>query len=57
MAVVINEFEVVPAGPSQSKQEVAPAPSQAESAATPKPQEIEQTIEREHERCERVWAH
>jgi hypothetical protein len=57
MAVVINEFEVVPSEPSQGKQNASPASSQTESEATPKPQEIEQMIEREHERCERVWAH
>ena len=57
MAVVINEFEVVPAEASQSKPGGAPAQGQAESEAKPEPQKIEQMIEREHERCERVWAH
>jgi len=57
MAVVINEFEVVPGESSQSKQNTSPAQSQTESASVPQPQEIEQMIEKEHERCERVWAH
>jgi hypothetical protein len=57
MAVVINEFEVVPGESSQSKQNASPAQSQTESASAPHPQEIEQMIEQEHERCERVWAH
>lgn len=57
MAVVINEFEVVPVESSQGKQNASPAQSQTESEAMPQPQEIEQMIEREHERCERVWAH
>ncbi len=57
MAVVINEFEVVPGESPQSKQNVSPAQNQTESASAPQPQEIEQMIEKEHERCERVWAH
>ena len=57
MAVVINEFEIVPGESSQNKQNASPAQSQTESAAAPQSQEIDQMIEREHERCERVWAH
>jgi hypothetical protein len=57
MAVVINEFEVVPSESSQGKQNASPAQSQTESASAPQPQEIERMIEKEHERCERVWAH
>lgn len=57
MAVVINEFEVVPGEPSQSKQNASSEQSQTESASAPHPQEIERMVEKEHERCERVWAH
>jgi hypothetical protein len=55
MAVVINEFEVVPAESPQSDRTASPSQSQAESA--PQTREIERMIEKEHERCERVWAH
>ena len=57
MAVVINEFEIVPGESPQSKQNASPAQSQTESAPSPQPQEIELMIEKEHERGERIWAH
>ena len=55
MAVVINEFEVVPN--ESAKQSATPSPAQTDSPATPEPQQIEQLIERERERCARIWAH
>lgn len=57
MAVVINEFEVVP-GEIQSDQEARVSPK---SEGPPRPQpsarEIELMIEQQFERDERVWAH
>ena len=54
MAVVINEFEVIPGEPTQKQ---TPSASQEQSEPALQPQEIERLLERERERCERVWAH
>jgi len=56
MAVVINEFEVVP-GEAPPAQNASPSSGQSESERQPEPQQIEQLLERERERYERVWAH
>lgn len=57
MAVVINEFEVVP-GESDSGQREGTAPSsEAGEKLPPSPREIERLIEQQLQRGERVWAH
>lgn len=58
MAVVINEFEVAPAEPPETKRS---AESGTESSGgdgeKPKADEIEKMIAHHAARCERVWAH
>jgi hypothetical protein len=54
--VVINEFEVVPSEAPQ-KRETSSSPGQGESEPRVEPQQIEQMLERERERCERILAH
>jgi hypothetical protein len=56
MAVVINEFEVVPATPAKGESgggegEKAPA------AGGPTPQDVERMLRRAHERATRLRAH
>ena len=53
MAVVINEFEVVPAPEAKS----AEASDKAPSAAGPTARDIERVVERAIERGRRVRAH
>jgi hypothetical protein len=56
MAVVINEFEVIP-GEAPRKQD-DPAPSAGyQTEVKLDQQQIEQMLERQRERCERIWAH
>lgn len=55
MAVVINDFEVVPAEPPRS-QNTAAQPS-ASNPAQPSPQAVERVVEHQISRSERVWAH
>ena len=57
MAVVINEFEVVPAEPPPTPQTGATAPTTSETSRTPSAYEVARLIERERERALRVWAH
>jgi len=57
MAVVINEFEVVP-GDSTPVQESGPtAAGEAEPSAPPSAREQERLAEQKRRREERVWAH
>ena len=55
MPVIINEFEVVPAPPSQPAR--PPSPSQAEAAAQLDPAELAKAVRQVAERFARVWAH
>ena len=59
MAVVINEFEVAPAEPPQTKRS---AESESESSGgggseKSHDHEIEKMLAHHAARCERVWAH
>jgi hypothetical protein len=55
MAVVINEFDVVPA---EAKQPTAAAPGPgAETQSPPSEHEIQRLVENQISREERIWAH
>jgi hypothetical protein len=54
MAVVINEFEVVPAPAEQASSD---QPSDRPPAAGPTPRDIERIVERAAARARRVCAH
>jgi hypothetical protein len=54
MAVVINDFEVVPAEPPRQQNTAAQS---ASNPAPPSPQEVERVVEHQISRAERVWAH
>lgn len=54
MAVVINEFEVVPSEPPPGGTTSTPPPAEP---APPPQEELERWLEQERERCQRVWAH
>jgi hypothetical protein len=58
MAVVINEFEVVPApqpeAPARAAAEAPPAPAQPPPMRS---HEVEAMVRRLMERAARVWAH
>jgi len=56
MAVVINEFEVVP-GDNDPGQRGPSSSSEGEQKPPPSPREIERLIEQQLQRGERVWAH
>jgi hypothetical protein len=56
MAVVINEFEVMP-GPPQQAQGPEAAQSGNEQTSFPAEHEIERLVEHQMIRCERVWAY
>ena len=58
MAVVINEFEVAPAEPPETKRS-AEGNSESSGGGGEKPQEheIEKMLAHHAARCERVWAH
>jgi hypothetical protein len=55
MAVVINDFEVVPAEPPR-QQSTAAQPGTT-NPSPPRQQEIERVVEQQLSRSERVWAH
>lgn len=55
MAVVIDDFEVV-ANEGEGSKSVAP-PATNNAASSPTAHDIEQVVQRECERYERVWAH
>jgi len=57
MAVVINEFEVVPAEPSAPQAPGATTSEEKGTSAAPSEQEVERAIERQRTRYARVWAH
>ncbi len=57
MAVVINEFEVIPGEQPPPQQGSASSPGAQESAAPPAEHEIERMVEHQRERYGRVWAH
>lgn len=56
MAVVINEFEVMP-GESSPVQESGPTASEAEAKPPPSAREIGLLLEQQLRREERIWAH
>lgn len=56
MAVVINEFDVVPAG-AKPERSGEPEKSGGEKSSPPSEREIERLVEHQNSRCERVWAH
>lgn len=56
MAVVINEFEVMPVPPQQG-QSAELAQSGDDQKSVPADHEIERMVEHQMNRCERVWAH
>lgn len=56
MAVVVNEFEVVPGGNESSQSSGSTSGGDAGDEA-PSPREIERLVEQQMQRCERVWAH
>lgn len=57
MAVVINEFEVVPGESDPGQREGASSAGEAGENLPPSPREIEHLLEQKLQRCERVWAH
>lgn len=57
MAVVINEFEVLPAEPPSTSPGGAIASSEQEVIAPPSEYELQQLLKQQHERAVRVWAH
>jgi hypothetical protein len=57
MAVVINEFEVVPAESPPTPQTGETSPTTSEAPRTLSAPEVARLIERERERALRVWAH
>lgn len=57
MAVVINEFEVIPAEPTSLPQTSETTTATAESAPALSAHEVARLAERERERALRVWAH
>ncbi|HET6980061.1 MAG TPA: hypothetical protein VFI24_27255 [Pyrinomonadaceae bacterium] len=56
MAVVINEFEVVP-GESAAQESGSTPGSEGAAAAAPSAREIALLIEQQLQRAERIWAH
>lgn len=57
MAVVINEFEVIPADPPPVSPSSEAAATTGETAPMPSTQDMGQLAERARERALRVWAH
>lgn len=57
MAVVINEFEVVPGDSDAAQRERTSSSSEAGEARPPSPREIERLLEQQLQRGARVWAH
>jgi hypothetical protein len=56
MAVVINDFEVMPAQPRQERGSGEPEKGGGEKSP-PAEHEIERLVEHQMSRCERVWAY
>ena len=56
MAVVINEFEVVP-GAAPQQQRSAGSEPEGDKKSPPADHEIERLVEHQVTRNERVWAH
>lgn len=56
MAVVIDDFEVV-ANEEEGRQSVASPAATNNAASSPTAHDIEQVVQRQWERYERVWAH
>ena len=56
MAVVINDFEVMPGEPRQQRSG-GPEEKGSEEQSPPDDHEIERLVEHQLRRCERVWAH
>ena len=56
MAVVINEFEVMP-GESAAQESGSTSASEGEAKTPPSAREIALLIEQQRQRAERVWAH
>jgi hypothetical protein len=57
MAVVINEFAVVPAEPTPAPQNGETTTTAVEAPPTLSAHEVAWLVERERERALRVWAH
>ena len=59
MAVVINEFEVAPAEPPETKRSAETGQENVGGGGGEKPQaqDIEKMLAHHAARCERVWAH
>ena len=56
MAVVINEFEVMPSPPQQGQGAQSDKGGDGQKSV-PTDHEIERMVEHQMSRCERVWAH
>ena len=58
MAVVINEFEVVPAPQPETTAQAGGTAALAQGQIPPlRPHELEEMVRRQMERAARVWAH
>ena len=57
MAVVINEFEVAPAEPPETKRSAEGGAESSGGGEKPQEHEIEKMLAHHAARCERVWAH
>jgi hypothetical protein len=57
MAVVINDFEVLPAEPPTSSPGGATVTAEQEATMSPSEYELQQLLKQQHERSVRVWAH
>ena len=55
MPVVIDDFEVVTG--EDEREQPGPAGFTTITTSSPTVHDIEQVVERQRERCERVWAH
>ncbi len=56
MPIIINEFEIIPAPPTQPA-EAAPVARQERNEEAPlRPEDIERVVERQRQRRLRVWA-
>jgi len=57
MAVVINEFEVMPRDSGTGERGATSSTSEGDEKPPPSAREIERLIEQRLQRGERVWAH
>jgi hypothetical protein len=57
MAVVINEFEVVPGEPPPAPQKAGGAEAGGDQGSPPSEHEIGRLVQQQKCRDERVWAH